>query len=518
MTTKVYGDYVNIFGSNNLGAKDSFTQRLKYQIEYPFGYLPPILKSGNLIDQFDTPKDLLPLSDEPEPINFWSSKYEKYGRVDENNNVIVPDISKFKQIRTENETLFVFPFVADAFEDLVEFIKTQRANRLHPDQFLTLNIEAKRAWFNIDEHYKKVLDQYISNFVGVFLLETKLAEQILDFESFLNVFLNFYSKDIIGEFPMTKTATVDSRKTSPNTSGLCVEVSLDSHSDDYNKFNKYLNNINYEFYTLAAAKFGFFVDKNAPWRLVANIESPKMKEYMQKYFFTIDPNGFTGNVLSHYHTYTIDQNGNGITEGTKYPGGVSESVPDHQHEIVNGKIQIKAVYGPNPLVQHVHGYDTSKKFIPFTTGDLYNKFYVKTYEQDVELLKNALFKFYSDFVRDNPAIEIPKLCLPQGGVSNSPKGAFAVRHLGEYYDAGSKRKTVIQTILRKELDDYDLSRYDDLFWLKTYLIIRIKEKTGGKGELNQRLNKVMSDINQLYYYVDKQSALEYIQTYLKQYY
>ena len=34
---------------------------------------------------------------------------------------------------------------------------------------------------------------------------------------------------------------------------------------------------------MVAAKFGFLIDKNAPWRLVANINSPAMKEYMNNY-------------------------------------------------------------------------------------------------------------------------------------------------------------------------------------------------------------------------------------------
>ena len=46
------------------------------------------------------------------------------------------------------------------------------------------------------------------------------------------------------------------------------------------KFEKFIKSPNFEFYLLAAAKHGFFVDKNAPWRLVANLNSPRMKEYM----------------------------------------------------------------------------------------------------------------------------------------------------------------------------------------------------------------------------------------------
>jgi hypothetical protein len=62
-----------------------------------------------------------------------------------------------------------------------------------------------------------------------------------------------------------------------------VEISNDSHSDDNNKLKKYIKSSNFEFYLLSAAKFGFLVDKNAPWRLVANINSAPMQKYMEKY-------------------------------------------------------------------------------------------------------------------------------------------------------------------------------------------------------------------------------------------
>ena len=510
MTTKIYEDGVQVYGSNGLGAKDIFNQRLEYQYQYPIEFKPETLKAGDLISQFDTPFELLSDMEGPEPINYWSANYQKYGKIDGDNNIIIPNIKNFKQIKTKNEAIFVFNFVADAFEDLVAFIKTQRFNRLHPDDFLTQNIEAKRGWFDVNQYHEKVMKQYYSSFVGPFLKSSNLSKKILNFDSFLDIFLNLYFPKMMLELPLTKTGVLESRKISPNMSGLCVEISLDSHSNDYNKFNKYLNNVNYEFYTLAASKFGFLVDKNAPWRLVANLNSPKMQEYIQKHFFIIEKEGFTGVVLDHHHSYTIDESGEGITGPSKQTGTQStlSTVPEHYHIISNGKIVIKQGFGSNPLEPHIHGFGPAKKFVKgFTTSDIHKKFYMKTYTEDIEILRDTLVGFYNQFVDQYPFAEISQLCLPKNV------------GIGDYYGPNSTRKTIIKSIERPPLIEEDMIlKYNDLFWFKTYLIIRIKEKTNGKGIADEKLNKVMSDINQLYYFVDKSSVMEYIQSYLRNYY
>jgi hypothetical protein len=520
MTTKVY-DF-DVYGNNKLKAKDLFKERVKYQNEYPdnvsFENTEKIeVDSTNLYDAFTTPDQELSKITIPDPINFWSTKYATYGRKDNNGDYVIPDVSQFKelkQIAGSSDSVFALNFVSDAFEDFVQFVRTERTNRLHPDDFLTKNIQAKRGWYNIDDRYNKNMEKYYDAFVNSFLPQNKLERNIRNFDGFLDVFLNLYMSEMIIEFPLTKTGLLESDKVSPNVSGLCVEMSTDNHDDDYNKWTKYINNINYEFYTLAAAKFGFFVDKNAPWRLVANLGSPVMREYIEKYFFTIEPFGITTSVLDHYHSYEIDPTGKGETIKTdqfydsQYVDGEPKILPPHIHTIEGGVVQVQSVAGETQIPAHAHGFGLNKKYnVNWTDNDFYNQYYTRTYLQDIQELKARFKRYYNLFVTQFPSIEIPVVCSDNKGSA------------GGYYGASSTRKTVMKTIDRKFLtDDQFNKKYDDLFWLKTYLLVRIKERTRGQAKLDDKLNKVMSDINQLYYFVDKQSALEYIQQYLKQYY
>jgi len=526
VTTKIYDENQTVFGNNTLGAKDMFEQRLAYQNIYPDAkyFADPAEAEGdssNAMDKFLLDEDALDNITSPQPINFWTSKYSHYGRKDLNGNFLLVRENKLKQIRTAKENVYALNFVADAFEDFVEFVKAQRSNRLHPDDFLTGDIQAKRAWFNVRDSHKKITDNLYVSFVDNYLAENNLDQKIVDFETFLEVFINLYMSDMMPNYPISMMGFLESSLVPPNGSGLCVEMSMDDHGDDYNKFEKYINNANFEFYRLAAAKFGFLVDKNAPWRLVANLNSPAMRTYIQRQMFTINPSGIVGfpgwpnlpeelDKYWHAHSYEIDDNNNGSTVSTTDP----TLVPPHTHEIVNGVFTIASVEGELDMIPHTHGFGWNKTYIyNATMNDIYDYFYEVPYDgdkspiSDVNQLKIYLVRIYRQFVRQYPTVRTIDVC---------PKDKA---NAGNYYTASSLRKTIHKTTFRKVLTrDRLMQNYSDLFWLKTYLKIRIKEKTSGTGKLDEKLDKVMSDINQLYYYVDKTSAIKYINQYLKQYY
>tara|TARA_R110000824_G_scaffold92811_2_gene224849 strand:- start:513 stop:1253 length:741 start_codon:yes stop_codon:yes gene_type:complete len=66
------------------------------------------------------------------------------------------------------------------------------------------------------------------------------------------------------------------------TSGLCLEVADLDHSKDEDKSKHFLDDPNFHIYKILAANSGFAIDKNAPWRLVADIASKKMLEFATK--------------------------------------------------------------------------------------------------------------------------------------------------------------------------------------------------------------------------------------------
>ena len=62
-----------------------------------------------------------------------------------------------------------------------------------------------------------------------------------------------------------------------------IDLAGKSYGEDLKKVKTYLKDNNFRFFRDSAKNFGFMVDRNAPWRLVADLSSPKMKEYMERY-------------------------------------------------------------------------------------------------------------------------------------------------------------------------------------------------------------------------------------------
>ena len=82
---------------------------------------------------------------------------------------------------------------------------------------------------------------------------------MVTFDDFLKLFLKYmrYSE---GKMPITFSKFSISPMTSPNSSGLIVELSDDSHGDDTKKYDKFITNINFECYADTAQRFGFKLD------------------------------------------------------------------------------------------------------------------------------------------------------------------------------------------------------------------------------------------------------------------
>ena len=97
--------------------------------------------------------------------------------------------------------------------------------------------------------------------------------------------------------PFTFSAYIKNRRTPITVSGLAIEIANIDISNDLFKAELFLKSKNWEYFLNAAEVFGFMVDKNVPWRLVADIDSVQMQEYAKVYGFET-----TNEILSNYFT------------------------------------------------------------------------------------------------------------------------------------------------------------------------------------------------------------------------
>ena len=74
-----------------------------------------------------------------------------------------------------------------------------------------------------------------------------------------------------------------SSKINTNSSGLSIEISNLDYNNDKGKISEFINSKNWDYYLNACKSYGFMIDLEIPWRLVADIGSSTMIEYAKNY-------------------------------------------------------------------------------------------------------------------------------------------------------------------------------------------------------------------------------------------
>jgi hypothetical protein len=223
-----------------------------------------------------------PLLDERYAIDLWYGPKALYGRVDHREEPQMISETNLKNFLSSPE-LMAADFVVDAFEDLRQYIiKSKRQGKISLVNSFLKSFMPKKAWMSAREEFDENIKEVYRAFVGTFLEATSRHTKIKHFKDFATQFLEF-SKISAYTVPVSLTGLVASRFTSPRVSGLVVEIADHPYDMDEIKYKKYMSDPNFLFYQRAARKFGFRIDYNVPWRLVADVSSAEMKQYMLNY-------------------------------------------------------------------------------------------------------------------------------------------------------------------------------------------------------------------------------------------
>jgi hypothetical protein len=220
-----------------------------------------------------------------------------YGRVNKKGEPVLLLEENLKQIGDA----FLIDFVAAAFSDLTKYMTQAVLQRAIPNNSLFVNLAPKKSWEATEGMYR----DYVEGLYKVFVLTWKGLSKIVTFKDFANEFSKF-----LGEIPgvvFSRSSFVLSNLCPIYSSGLVVDFG--EFTDDSVEKMKYYKDQNIDFFAKAARKFGFRLDKDAPFRLVAYLPSVVMKGYMAKFgIFSIDA------LFSTYYKKTFETD----LEYTKY--------------------------------------------------------------------------------------------------------------------------------------------------------------------------------------------------------
>jgi len=254
----------NFEGKNNLGSTELFYQRLRY--------------SQRAFSRSSTSLYLHPVRD----FNF--AEYMLYGRINKSHNpisLLKNNLKKINKVNDSKTEVRALNFVADAFGQVVqEFQRASVQGKLDSSDPFLYDLKAYKAHVDLQTVYNNYRNSLKRVFFDVFLTD-KRNQRILNFRSFVPIFLE-YVTDLIGSSVVTSTAFTTTKFCPPSVSGLVISVSDLNPSKDEDK-EAFISSPNFGYYLEVLKKHGFFVNKNRPWELVADIASPFMLQYAAAY-------------------------------------------------------------------------------------------------------------------------------------------------------------------------------------------------------------------------------------------
>ena len=227
-------------------------------------------------------------------------------------------------------------------------IEAANKGKIYTEETKFLEIEPKKGWLSLENIYQDHITALYEGFSGTYLQQKENNKKLITFKDFMKLFWRYLER-MQPDVPFTRTGFVMSRFCPLATTGLVIELADADHGDDEIKFDDYIEDPNFVFYARAAKKFGFRIDKNAPWRLIADLKSDEMQKYMANYplpphsppdlgIKPIEPNPviwFSGSVGGE-----VEFEGKSSTVGSNKKTGIIKSILPFRGNQANAKFEI----------------------------------------------------------------------------------------------------------------------------------------------------------------------------------
>jgi hypothetical protein len=502
-------DIKNPLGENNLPARQLFEERQMYK-ETPY------------------------FMGLPEPMDSWYDKLY-FGRVDRIQNGIIlrKDQNNLKEIRSKKGNIFVLNFVADAFEGLKRYMRAWGDAGQITTTSLYYDLTPVSALENPYGNLDALRDIWATALADRITSNKARDKKTLDFKCYVKELLS-YMKAGINRRPLTVTGYMVSTFSSPMNSGLSIQLALENYGTDAPKLNKYILDPNFRFFVRAARKFGFYVDRNAPWRIIADPFSTPMLQRMAPY---LEPEPITTGEQLSTAVRGLQGGGSGATSnsgggtaggggsgGLTFGAGGSGGTSGGGSSLIGGTggallgsmstgySGTTSYAGPLGMVAPT-GPGGAGITVPSTSvlspaDKFFHHYYRRTYTLEWGYdgqypqypygLQLTLKKMYNDFVTKYPRVK----------TTTSATVRCPQRNIGD-------RVTTTRT--RKPVTDADLASYGDMYWLDLYFKIRLQE-TGVKfSNYDSRLRTLQQIYKRKVVMPSVEDSLRYINNEIKPY-
>lgn len=191
-----------------------------------------------------------------------------YGKVNTEGRLVMPKTELMTYSLSEGD-LVTFPFFKTALEDYVFFLRRAATAGRTKLNLLLNNFVFKSSFVDAYLTQKQLTVGFTNIFNDTLLNQGK---RVTNFNSY---FCNLLSDIHTSRLNFSLFSAFSSSDITLRSTGLCFEFDQKNHDDDRTK-NPYLQDEEFEKYVRTAANFGFRINKNAPWMIVADIASKPM--------------------------------------------------------------------------------------------------------------------------------------------------------------------------------------------------------------------------------------------------
>ena len=220
-------------------------------------------------------------------LNF--AEYQHYAQLDLDGNPIVPNENKLVGLRAPNQpakVFYVFDFVADMFIDLKTNIELALVSgKLCKTNPIFNNFAPVSAYVSPENDYKTYLNELMALYAQTVIPEIYGNDNIMDFKSFVKNFFNFVDDFAVG-VPITYTGWLISKSAGIKHTGISLRVAETPYSDDQAKVDDFIDTPQMPYYELALTNLGFAFDFQNPSVLFADLSSPAIAKYYNKFNIT----------------------------------------------------------------------------------------------------------------------------------------------------------------------------------------------------------------------------------------
>ena len=193
----------------------------------------------------------------------------RYGTVDIKNNLISVRPDKIAPIDDKGKQQ-ALSFVALAYGEMLKEIKDRVNQGSWEKDSLFVRAQAQSSYQSPYDNFDQFMTEQFQKMTG----DIYKNRSITTFGTFLNVFARFLVKSNYN-FPFTFAGFME-RNNNPKTTGLTVEF-VEGQKNNFDLKLAFVRDPGFKRYLLLAEKYGFYVNRNYPWTMMANLDSPAMQ-------------------------------------------------------------------------------------------------------------------------------------------------------------------------------------------------------------------------------------------------